>query len=67
MYGSFQSLEVLLAALESELGRPETQLEAIKKSILAGKRTEIGGHVGATLLFDQRALRNIGMNFRPPA
>jgi len=65
MYGFCETVGALSELLASRLGLPQSQLEAIQKTALAGLQQEIGGHT-AMRLFRQSELEILGMNFRPP-
>src|ERR1700733_11575290 len=64
MYGEYATLDELSTVLGRFL--PHAQLRAVRRALLAGKFTEIGGHISGSLrLFDEAKLRALGMNFRP--
>jgi hypothetical protein len=64
MGGRFETLESLLAALETKLGLPRPQIEATRLSLLRGGMSEIGGHFsGVTRIFREQYLDNFGLRF----
>ena len=63
MYGKFDSLDDL-SMLSDKLHLPTIQVEAIRRTLLAGSRTEVGGRIAA-LSFPEKSLRSIGLTFRP--
>jgi len=62
MYSRFETVDALLSSLESVLGLGEAQLEATRRSLVQGERTEIGGH-GARLYLPERVMRDLGLKF----
>ena len=48
--------------MESVLGLAEPQIEATRRSLVRGERTEIGGH-GARLYLPERVIRELGLKF----
>lgn len=64
MYGQFDTLQSVISVLGSELGLREPQLAATRRSLLAGSRTEIGGH-GVRRFFSEGTMRGLRLTFRP--
>jgi hypothetical protein len=65
MYGFCETVDALCELLASRLGLPQSQLEALRKTAVAGGREEIGGYT-AMRIFRRSALERLGMSFRPP-
>jgi hypothetical protein len=65
MYGFCENVEALTDVLTSQLGLPQSQVEAIRKTALEDGEQEIGGYT-AMRVFRRSELERLGMNFRPP-
>jgi len=57
MYAQFDTLQNVISVLGSELGLRKPQLAATRRSLLAGSRTEIGGH-GVRRFFSEETMRS---------
>jgi hypothetical protein len=67
MYGFCPSVGDLTELLASNLELPTGQIDAIRRTAVAGEVQEIGGsHSPVIRLFRRGELERIGMNFRPP-
>lgn len=62
MCGRYETLDALLSSMESVLGLGAAQLEATRRSLVQGGRTEIGGH-GARLSWPESFMRDLGLKF----
>ncbi|SRR5579884_104093 len=65
MYGFCEKGEVLTQLLAARLGLPQSQLEAIRRTVREGRELEVGGYT-ASRVFRRSELEYLGMNFRPP-
>jgi len=62
MSGRYETLDALLSSMGSVLGLGQAQLEATRRSLMRGERTEIGGH-GARLYLPEKVMRDLGLKF----
>jgi hypothetical protein len=55
------NLDELISALEAKLGLPPPQIAAIRRSLLSGSLTELGGVTGAPYAVSEERLAELGM------
>jgi hypothetical protein len=66
MYGFYPDAESLADALSSKVELPPTQIQAIRRTAVAGNIQEIGGSRTPVIrLFQRSQLQELGMSYRP--